>query len=86
MLKRIFRMNRTSERHSIAIMNASGDKSVEWQLDDAAAIAEAERVFERIRREGGVVFRAQPDGDNGGKMEKFDPNADMVAVPRIVGG
>jgi hypothetical protein len=86
MLKRIFRMKRTTERHSIAIMNSSGDKSVEWSLDDQAAIAEAERLFERIRREGGVVFRAQPDGENGGKMDKFDPHADMVAVPRIVGG
>jgi hypothetical protein len=86
MLKRIFRMKRTSERHSIAIMNSSGDKSVEWELDDAESLAEAERVFERIRREGGVVFRAQPDGESGGKIDQFDPHADMVAVPRIVGG
>jgi hypothetical protein len=86
MLKRIFGSKRTSESHSISIMDSSGDRAVEWRVDDPASIAEAEKVFERIKRQGGAVFRVQPEGERGAKLEQFDPSEDMIAVPRIVGG
>lgn len=82
----LFKRNRKQERHFMAVMDSSGDRSVEWRLDDAESVAEAEKLFERIRSEGGAVFKAQPGGQGGGKLSEFDPREDMIAVPRIVGG
>lgn len=81
-----FRRKRNPERHFISIMNSSGDRSVEWNLDDPRSIAQAEKLFERIRSEGGAIFKAQPGGESGGRLHEFDPREDMIAVPRIVGG
>jgi hypothetical protein len=82
----LFRRTRKPQRHSIAVMDSSGDRPVEWSLDDPQSVMEAERLFERIRREGGAVFKAQPGGESGGRLHSFDPREDMIAVPRIVGG
>jgi hypothetical protein len=81
-----FKRKRNPERHFIAVMNSSGDKSIEWRCDDPQSVAEAEKLFERIKREGGAIFKAQPGGESGGKLHNFDPREDMIAVPRIVGG
>jgi len=81
-----FKRNRNRERHFIAVMNSSGDKSIEWSLDDPQSVMEAERLFERIKSKGGAIFKAQPGGESGGKLHNFDPREDMIAVPRIVGG
>jgi hypothetical protein len=81
-----FKRKRNPERHVISVMNSSGDKSIEWRLDDPASVAEAEKVFERIKGQGGAIFKAQPGGESGGKLSSFDPREDMIAVPRIVGG
>jgi len=81
-----FKRQRNPKRHFIAVMNSSGDKSIEWSLDDPESVAEAEKLFERIKSQGGAVFRAQPGGEGGGRLHDFDPREDMIAVPRIVGG
>jgi hypothetical protein len=81
-----FKRSRSRERHVIAVMNSSGDKSIEWRLDDPGSVAEAEKLFQRIKAEGGAIFKAQPGGESGGKLSSFDPHEDMIAVPRIVGG
>ena len=81
-----FTRKRNPKRHFIAVMNSSGDKSIEWSLDDPQSVAEAEKLFERIKGQGGAIFRAQPGGESGGRLHDFDPREDMIAVPRIVGG
>lgn len=75
----------TKETHTLRVMDSSGDRSVTWDLSDAKAMREAEAVFNKIKR-GGQVFYAQPDGNGGGVVGRFDPHADMIAVPIIVGG
>lgn len=81
-----FRRKRSPERHCIAVMDSSGDRSIEWRLDDPESVAKARKVFEKIRSEGGAVFKAQPGGESGGRLHDFDPREDMIGVPRIVGG
>ena len=73
------------EVHRLQVMDWSGDRSVEWDTADLKSLREAEKVFDEIKRRG-QVFYAQPGGEGGGVVESFDPQADMIGVPAIVGG
>ena len=73
-------------KHTLSIMDSGGDRKAEWDENDPATMAEARRLFDAIRASGGQVFQAQKDGIGGGVLKEFDPKADMIAVPRIVGG
>jgi hypothetical protein len=69
------------------VMDSSyGDKPVQWNEKDPQTWEEAKAVFDQIKAQGGQVFRAQPNGEGGGVVNKFDPQADMIATPRIQGG
>lgn len=75
-----------AQTRSIRVMDSSGDQPLEFREDDPVSLAEAEKVFNDIKRQGGAIFRAQPDGEGGGQLKEFDPKADMIATPRIAGG
>lgn len=70
---------------SLRVLDSNGDTRLEWDVDDPVALKEAQEVFERAKR-AGQVFYAQPGGEGGGQVPKFDPEADMIAVKAIVGG
>lgn len=72
--------------HYIAVINASGDTRVEFDEADPVSLAEARQVWEKIKEKGGEVFRAAPNGEGGERLREFDPNADMIGIPKIVGG
>jgi hypothetical protein len=82
----VFGKKVASEKHHIAVMDSRGDTRVEWDLSDPQSLAQAKEVFEQIKKKGGAVFRAQPNGEGGGKLNEFDPHADMIGVPAIIGG
>jgi len=73
-------------KHSLSIMDSSGDRRTEWDEDDAASMQAAKNLFDALRASGGQVFRGQAGGVGGGVVKEFDPRADMIGVPRIVGG
>jgi hypothetical protein len=73
-------------KHTLSVMDSSGDRKAEWDENDPATMVEAKQLFDAIRASGGQVFHEQRDGLGGGVVKEFDPKADMIGVPRIVGG
>ncbi len=73
-------------KHSLSIMDSSGDRRTEWDESDPASMEAAKQLFDALRASGGQVFRVQPGGEGGGIVKQFDPRADLIGVPRIVGG
>lgn len=71
--------------HKLRILNGTGDSLVEWDIDAADAIAEAERIFSDLRARN-MSFVTTIDGVRT-MITRFEPIYDeIVAIPRIVGG
>ncbi len=73
-------------KHSLSIMDSSGDRRTEWDESDPASMEAAKELFDSLRSSGGQVFRVQPGGEGGGIAKEFEPRADLIGVPRIIGG
>jgi hypothetical protein len=79
---------------TLRVLNGSGDTSVQWDPDlveaedpeALAAVAEAERVFQRQRLSGALAFNIVP-GKPAERITEFDPRAsEVLVVPAMVGG
>lgn len=69
------------------VMDSSrGDRPISWDEKSPETWAEAEKLFDSLTLRGGRVFVEQPNGEGGGMLKKFDPQANMIATPLIVGG
>lgn len=84
---------RVNTAHRMEIMDSSGHTTVTWDPADPAAVADAQREFRRLTREGYQAFRMEAQGDNvvvenkGERITEFDPQAGRVLmVPQRVGG
>ena len=76
------------------VLNSQGDRMVMWENDKAksgdaeaaAAVAEAERIFNEQLQRGSTAFRVET-GKPARRLDRFDPAAEqIVVVPRIAGG
>lgn len=62
------------------------DKAATGDLEQLAAVEEAERIFRDERARGATAFRVE-SGEAAIRIDEFDPTADqIVMVPRIAGG
>lgn len=62
------------------------EKAATGDLEQRAAVEEAERIFRDERARGATAFRIDPD-EAALRIDEFDPTADqIVMVPRIAGG
>ena len=75
-------------------MSRRGDDRITWDqqklqvgdLEAAAAVREAERIFAQERAKGATAFRIDP-GKPAQRIDTFDETAEqIVLVPRVVGG
>jgi len=75
-------------------MSRRGDERVTWDQrkaetgnqEAAAAVREAERIFQAERARGATAFRVE-SGKPVERLEQFDQTAEqIVMVPRVVGG
>jgi hypothetical protein len=75
-------------------MSRRGDERVTWDQrkaatgnqEAAAAVREAERIFQAERARGATAFRVE-SGKPVERLEQFDRTAEqIVMVPRVVGG
>lgn len=73
-------------KHTIFILNHSGDARVEFDSTDPVSLDEAKKVWDALKQKGAEFFKTSPGGDGGERLRAFDPNTDMIAVPKIVGG
>ena len=78
----------------LRIMSRRGDERVTWnqsaaeagEKEAAAAVREAERIFQVERARGATAFRVEA-GKPVERIEQFDRTAEqIVMVPRVVGG
>jgi hypothetical protein len=78
----------------LRILSARGDSVVVWDpesakagdLEAAAAVLEAERIFQEQRARGATAFRLAPD-KAAERIDEFDPSAqEIIVVPRVAGG
>lgn len=78
----------------LRVMSRRGDERVMWDqqkavagdVQAAAAIREAERIFQVERARGASAFKVESDKPVE-RIEQFDRTAEqIVMVPRVVGG
>jgi len=78
----------------LRIISKRGDDRLGWNAEQAlagnaeakAAVQEAERIFAKEQAKGATAFRVEP-GKPIERVEQFDPQAaQIVMVPRVVGG
>jgi hypothetical protein len=78
----------------LRVMSRRGDERVVWDYqkaetgdrEAAAAVKEAERIFNAERARGATAFTVRP-GQPAERIEQFDSTAEqIVIVPRVVGG
>jgi hypothetical protein len=78
----------------LRVMSRRGDERVLWDqqkaasgdVEAAAAVREAERIFQAERSRGATAYRVEA-GKQAERIEQFDKTAEqIVMVPRVVGG
>jgi hypothetical protein len=72
--------------HSQIVMDIFGDTRHQFDPDDAAAVAEAERRFGELIGAGFIAAKRTPKGSSE-LVRHFDPTAqETLFIPRLVGG
>jgi hypothetical protein len=70
------------------ILDSSGDTIVDWRVDDAASVREAEELFARLTAERKVAF-ARPAGapaEQSTRVKRFTPDAEEIIWVRPIQG
>lgn len=71
----------------IEILGANGDTKKKWDRNNQDEVADARDSFSRLTKKGFSAFRVGPKGEQGGRMDTFEPEAEgMILVPAIAGG
>src|SRR5258708_3431645 len=91
---RLFREPEQHSPHSMEIMDITGHRTVTWNPEDQASVAEARREFQKLLREGYQAFRMNvlhEDGvvveEDGERVTEFDPALGKVLMtPHMRGG
>lgn len=75
-------------RHQLIILGRRGDTKVEWDLDAAEAVREAERIFAEHRARGYAAFATSAAGTaDAVQIREFDPHAERIFLfPPMAGG
>jgi len=70
----------------IIVLSSKGDDVLEFKPDNAAAVNEAQALFDRLRSQKYAAFKV--DGaTQGEQIRSFDPNAETILMtPPIVAG
>jgi hypothetical protein len=72
--------------HSQIVIDTSGDTRHQFDPDDAAAVAEAEKRFGELIGKGFIAAKRTGNG-NSELIRHFDPAAqETLFIPRLVGG
>lgn len=69
----------------IIVANRRGHQTVEWDLENAAAIVEAERIL-REARERGCAVSKKVDGQHVIDHEPFDPRVEEYQIIAPIAG
>jgi len=70
------------------VLDHRGDSVIEWELDDAGAVQQAEAIFNDKLRARQLAF-ARPEGATADEAERifsFDPNVEEIIWVRPIQG
>lgn len=82
-------MNMQLRQHSMDVLDLTGHRTVTWDPNDEAAVADARAQFNALRREGYSIFRMVAVGQHavaeeaGDEIEEFEPDAGRMTAQRI---
>ena len=69
------------------VLDSSGDRQVNWELENKASIEAAEEVAKTLAAAGFTFFGVVPGTDKGSRLKRFDPAQEtIIAIPRVSGG
>jgi trans-aconitate methyltransferase len=69
------------------IMDPTGHTKQIWSADKEAEVEAARAVFDNLTAAGYRAFHVKKDGEEGRRMETFDPAAEkMILLPQLRGG
>lgn len=70
----------------LAILDHTGDTQKQWDVNDAASVAEAGKVFDEFREKNYLAYKKVGEG-SGEQIRAFDPTAEEIVMARpLVGG
>ena len=68
------------------VMDHTGHDEKVWDKADVVGTQEAAKRFAELNSAGYTAVVPGPDGSPGTVIKAFDPDADVLFVPRLVGG
>ena len=69
----------TKKTGQLTILCEKGDDQITWDKDDVAQTSDAEKAFDKFKKDGCQLFRVGKKGKQT-PMTKFDPDAEEVLV------
>jgi len=63
----------------LTILSQSGDDQIVWDKDDVEQTSDAEKAFEKFKKDGCQFFRVGKKGKQT-PISKFDPTAEEILV------
>jgi hypothetical protein len=63
----------------LTILSESGDDQITWDRDDAAQTSDAEKAFDKFKKDGCQFFKVGKKGKQT-PITKFDPAAEEILV------
>ena len=73
---------------TMRILDSTGDTLVDWEIDDQAAVREAEELFARLSAERRIPF-ARASGtiaEDAERIRTFDPGLEEIIWVRPIAG
>lgn len=74
-------------RHTLRILDKSGDTRLSWNPANPAEVAEVREKFDEITKGlGFLAYTVPTDGSQGEVIREFDPEHSTVLTPQMQGG
>lgn len=73
---------------SLAIMDHTGHSILRWDQADQDSIADAEKMFAELKKQGYIAYEYSPIAAGKGRIiRKFDPYLnEVIMTPPVAGG
>jgi hypothetical protein len=70
------------------ILDATGDTTVTWSVQDAATLERAEALFEQMQKQRHLAFAVPKGGlaEDAERVKAFDPGAEEIIWVRAIQG
>jgi hypothetical protein len=79
------------DKHTMAIIDGSGDTKINWDPDDADSVEAARDTFKKLIKKGHMAYSVHDKGKNLGKknerITEFDPELEnIIFIAPMTGG